>query len=191
MGGPAVVAPTRRGFGSTIIEQSVPFDLGGKAAIEYRLTGFHAEFCVPARHVAGTAKGEAETTQPARAVGDGKPLQGKSVLLVEDSMIIALDAEDVLTGLGAARVAIAASVADALDRLANETFSFALLDVNLGPETSVAVAERLRALNTPFAFATGYGDSAVFLRDYKGIAVVNKPYGELELRKIFDTLVLP
>ena len=35
-GGPAVTAPTRRGFGSTIIEQSVPFDLGGKAEIAYR-----------------------------------------------------------------------------------------------------------------------------------------------------------
>ena len=59
IGGPAVVAPTRRGFGSTIIEQSVPFDLGGDATIEYRLEGFHARFVIPARHVAGQARGAA------------------------------------------------------------------------------------------------------------------------------------
>ncbi len=187
-GGPVVVAPTRRGFGSTIIEQSVPFDLGGKATIEYRLTGFHAAFCIPARHIVGPAKNAGETAQQAKPVGEEQPLQGKRILLVEDSMIIALDAEDALTRLGASDVVIAATVGDALDRLARETFSFALLDVNLGAENSVAVAEQLRALKLPFAFATGYGDGAIFLRDYPGVPVINKPYGEFELRKMFAGL---
>src|SRR6202012_6263945 len=55
-GGPAVTAPSRRGFGSTIIEQSVPFDLGGQAEVAYRMTGLEARFVVPARHITGIAK---------------------------------------------------------------------------------------------------------------------------------------
>ena len=43
-GGPPVTAPTRRGFGSTIIERSIPFDLGGKAEMHYRLSGFERAF---------------------------------------------------------------------------------------------------------------------------------------------------
>jgi two-component sensor histidine kinase len=35
MGGPAVKAPTRRGFGSTIIERSIPYELKGEAEIRY------------------------------------------------------------------------------------------------------------------------------------------------------------
>jgi hypothetical protein len=34
---------------------------------------------------------------------------------------------------------------------------FALLDVGLVREKSFAIAERLQALNIPFAFVTGYG----------------------------------
>ncbi len=38
-GGPPVTTPARRGFGSTIIERSIPFDLKGEAAVHYELSG--------------------------------------------------------------------------------------------------------------------------------------------------------
>ncbi|WP_321488207.1 PAS domain S-box protein [uncultured Hyphomonas sp.] len=43
-GGPVVEPPTRRGFGSVLIEQSLSHALGGKAKIEYRPEGLWAEF---------------------------------------------------------------------------------------------------------------------------------------------------
>ena len=63
---PLLSAPTRRGFGSTIIERSIPFDLGGKADIAYPVTGLHALFTVPARHVAGLAKSPKRAGHPVR-----------------------------------------------------------------------------------------------------------------------------
>ena len=48
-GGPAVTAPTRRGFGTTIIERSIPHDLGGEARLDYRLSGLVANFLLPER----------------------------------------------------------------------------------------------------------------------------------------------
>jgi DNA-binding response OmpR family regulator len=49
----------------------------------------------------------------------------------------------------------------ALETIAERPPDFALLDVGLVREQSIAVAERLAALNIPFAFVTGYGADRV------------------------------
>ena len=187
-GGPVMVAPTRRGFGSTIIEQSIPFDLGGEARSEYRLEGFHADFVIPARHVAGVAEDRNDPGQAPLEHKDKRPLEDKRVLLVEDSMIIALDAEDVLKELGARKVATAAGTVRALDLVQQENFDFALLDVNLGSDNSLSVADALAARKVPFVFATGYGDGNIFLRDHEKVPVISKPYGQDELQDVLSKL---
>ena len=80
----------------------------------------------------------------------------QDVLLVEDDPIIALDFEDTILELGVKTVRTAANVARALQMIADRAPDFALLDVGLMREKSFAVAERLDALNIPFAFVTGY-----------------------------------
>lgn len=190
IGGPVVVAPTRRGFGSTIIEQSVPFDLGGDATIEYRLEGFHARFVIPARHVAGEVQdaGGSQSSRPKPAVTAAKPLKDKRVLLVEDSMIIALDAEDVLKELGARAVVTATGIDRALRLLQGAPFDLGLLDVNLGVENSLAIADAMAARKAPFIFATGYGEGAIFLKDHPNVPVIKKPYGAAEIIKVLAEL---
>ena len=84
------------------------------------------------------------------------------VLLVEDNTIIALDTEETLLKLGVKTVRIASGVADALKAIEERAPDFALLDVNLGAETSSEVAEVLAQRNIKFAFATGYGEQIVF-----------------------------
>ena len=83
------------------------------------------------------------------------------VLIVEDDPIIALDYEDTILGFGVRTVRTAGNVATALEMIAERPPDFALLDVGLVCEQSIAVAERLAALNIPFAFATGYGADRV------------------------------
>jgi len=78
------------------------------------------------------------------------------VLLVEDDPIIALDFEDTIVGLGVKTVRTAATVARALQMIADRAPDFALLDVSLMREKSFAIAEKLDALKIPFAFVTGY-----------------------------------
>ena len=65
------------------------------------------------------------------------------LLLVEDSLIIALDAEDILTRLGAASVSTAASVIPALELISSSRPDVAMLDINLGDRNSFAVADTL------------------------------------------------
>ena len=92
------------------------------------------------------------------------------VLIVEDDPIIALGFEDTILGFGIKTARTAASVARALEMIADRAPDFALLDVGLVREKSFAIAERLEALQVPFAFVTGYGAEDTF-----PAAFANKP----------------
>lgn len=46
-GGPPAAPPTRRGFGSRLIERNVRHDLSGAVELDYAVAGFSAEFSVP------------------------------------------------------------------------------------------------------------------------------------------------
>lgn len=189
-GGPPVKPPERRGFGSTIIEKSIPFELNGRAQLDYRLSGVEAEFWVPGRFVTCREPDD----QPAPARGAGARLRDKggdtlasaigSMLLVEDSMIIALDTEESLRELGVETVTVQSSVGAALDAIEKTRFDLALLDYNLGTESSEPVAERLKALGVPFWLATGYGEMADKLEEMGASGLLVKPYGREELARI-------
>ncbi|WP_102226604.1 HWE histidine kinase domain-containing protein [Acidimangrovimonas sediminis] len=197
-GGPAVAPPRRRGFGTTIIERSIPHELRGTARIDYRVTGVEALFTVPgtfASRAAGAPDEGAEEGAAPGAVGGAIPavspaqsgdgrLQGRG-LVVEDSLIIALDAADALQDLGAEDVQIASSVAQALEMIETRPPAFALLDVNLGSEQSVPVAERLAALGVPFVLATGYGEASALVEAYPPCVIVQKPFSPETLTGAF------
>ena len=100
------------------------------------------------------------------------------MLVVEDNLFIALDAEDMLRGLGVRTIDIAKSVREALEMLEANAYGCALVDVNLGQEISLPVARRLRERGIPFLFGTGYGDHKSMDESLKDIAIVSKPYHE-------------
>jgi CheY-like chemotaxis protein len=180
-GGPPVVAPSRRGFGSTVIERSIPYDLNGSADVNYRLAGLEARFCIPSAHVVSVLPdvAPAERARPAPAP-EADLLAGKTVLLVEDNMIIAMDGEDALRDLGA-EVVTAATVGRALEAIAITPIDMAVLDFNLGQETSILVADKLAEKGVPFLFATGYGDGLVLPDRHADIVLVKKPYNGASL----------
>jgi CheY-like chemotaxis protein len=109
-------------------------------------------------------------------------LASGAALIVEDNVIIAMEAEDVLRGFGFTDCRIAGSVASALGVLQDADVTFAMLDVNLGQGTSEPVAHALRERGIPFIFASGYGDRALQSGAFSGVPVVTKPYGERDVR---------
>lgn len=190
-GGPAVRTPSRRGFGSSIIERAVPHELGGKSEIDFDPKGVVVRLNVPAEHIAAFQNlpdhvASAQSQPPAK---DGNAMLSGDVLIVEDNMIIAMEAEDILETMGAERCHVAASAASALDILSRHTITFALLDVNLGDHTSAPVAQALTKAGTPFIFASGYGNHAEEIAAGTTAPVVTKPYSRTEFlavaRKVF------
>lgn len=115
----------------------------------------------------------------------------KRILVVEDSMIIALDTEECLLSLGAGAVTVQATVAGALAALDKEEFDLALLDFNLGGESSERVAEELRVRGIPFWLATGYGELAEKADDIGASGLLVKPYGREDLARIMHDFATP
>lgn len=176
-GGPPVQAPTRRGFGSTIIERTVPFELGGKVETRYKLTGFEADLMIPSRFVTeGTLSDTSDGGQVVDGDGQTGPVLSGPALVLEDNMVIALDASDILTGNGATDVALTSRVEDALEAIQSGEITAAVLDVNLGNQTSLSVAQKLHELGIPYVLATGYGDVESILSEYPPSVVVKKPF---------------
>lgn len=107
-------------------------------------------------------------------------LTGLRALVVEDEGLVALFIESTLEELGCEVVASVATLSEALVAAANESFDFAVLDVNLNGQLVFPVAEVLRERQIPFVFSTGYGESGV-LEAFKGYEILNKPYASKEL----------
>ena len=156
----------------------------------FKLAGVEACFIVPARYVRekpdapllseGADKGQAVTTTLGKAPSH--------LLVVEDSMIIAMDTEDNLRALGVKTVTAAGNVAAALKSIEQDPPEFAVLDFNLGTETSEPVAQVLRARGIPFVLATGYGELSDKLDESGALDVLKKPYGRADLAELLERL---
>lgn len=103
-------------------------------------------------------------------------LDAKSVLVIEDQFLIAIDTEQALRKAGAVDVRLASSVGDALRMLASFAPDVAVLDFVLADGTGVDVAKVLTERQVPFVFATGYGDGAPIPATYGHVPVVRKPF---------------
>ncbi len=192
--GPPVSPPTRRGFGSTVIERSIPYELGGDAKVRYSIGGLVARFVVPSRYVSLFT--DVKQADGATVAKDAQPKTSDvdidKALVVEDNMIIALDAEAHLRGLGVRHVLTAADVSSALRMVDENQIGFAVLDLNLGAESSLPVAKKLQEFDIPFVFATGYGEKSELLAEFPGVPVLNKPYDAVAIhRGIADAIDEP
>jgi len=188
-GGPRVRSPTRKGFGSVLLDRSVPFDLNGTSEVVYGESGVSATINIPARflmdHLPAREPGAVERQPSADAIDFPR----SSALLVEDQLVIALDVEEMLRGIGVETSVTVATAQDALKAIAHSAPDFAILDVNLGHGTSLSVAEELIRLKVPFIFATGYGDSTMIPAAMGAVPILRKPYTEDCLREALRRVV--
>ena len=65
---------------------------------------------------------------------------------------------------------------EALQRLKTVSPDLAILDVNLGNETSALIADELVRRGIPFAFATGYSDRLLIPEQFATAPVIRKPF---------------
>jgi DNA-binding response OmpR family regulator len=85
---------------------------------------------------------------------DTLPLIGRLVLVVEDEPLVAFEVEDNLRAAGA-KIVAARHLEHALRLVDRADFSAAVLDFNLGRDTSASVCWRLVERQIPFMFHSG------------------------------------
>jgi CheY-like chemotaxis protein len=101
-------------------------------------------------------------------------LRGLRILLVEDDPLIRLDLEASLAEFGAI-VTAAANVGAALTALAASKLDFAVLDFELGAETSEPIAEAARTRGVPFLYLSGHSEHDERFSRWRGTRVLAKP----------------
>ena len=52
-GGPPVIRPTHRGFGSVLIERSIPYEFGGRVDLDFAPEGLRCTIAFPLVHLSG------------------------------------------------------------------------------------------------------------------------------------------
>ena len=184
-GGPPVKPPSRRGFGTTVITRSIPFELKGEAKINYLLTGVTGDFFIPAQFirkpVVDTASHDGRSSSKTSNASQEAELGG-TALLVEDNLMIALDGESMLQELGFEKILIAATLDQAQSFIETADIDVAVLDYDLGGQTASPLGAMLAARGIPFVYATGYGEGLLLSGEIGNAELVHKPYSLASLR---------
>ncbi|WP_232631409.1 PAS domain-containing protein [Methylobacterium sp. Leaf118] len=181
---PTRAAPRRRGFGSELIEGMLPYELGGQGRIELAPGGARCHLEFPLKDGASIL----ETNAPPRTsvfggvldLGGANDLTGQRILVAEDDFYLACDVARALKGAGAAVLGPCASEAAALQLLAAEAPTGAVVDINLGGVPSFALARALSKDGLPYLFVTGY-DAEAIPPDVADVPRLEKP---VELRRV-------
>jgi two-component sensor histidine kinase/CheY-like chemotaxis protein len=168
-GGPPVDPPTRRGFGSSLIERALALETGGRATIHYNPSGVVCNIVLPKSSLVELSPKPPATLQLSSSSTIANPMPGNlRLLIVEDSFLV---------------VGPATRLDEALRLAETETLDAALLDINLDGEMSWDVADRLSARGIPFTFSTGYDHATILPAHLMNAEVIAKPYRIEELER--------
>jgi len=187
LGGPHVDTPTRHGFGRSLIEKAIAYEFDGHSEISFLPTGVTFQFNLPASNLVEL---DGETT--VKLVGEVGVIEqvanGKTALLVEDNVVLAMDMVETLSRLGTEHVETVATIEMGLKLAERPEFDFAVLDMNLRGKVSFAIARKLIENEVPFVFVTGYGSSIELPPELRSIPILTKPIDEGTLSKSIEGL---
>lgn len=116
-------------------------------------------------------------------------LDGRKILLVEDSPVVSSFGEDVLDELGCTVVGPAANLASARELAETAEMDAAIVDVRIRGDKSFGICEILDNRGVPFVLTSGYADWPV-PEKWEHVPQMPKPYKledvEAVLMKVFQ-----
>jgi len=193
-GVPMVATPEGRGFGSTLIEQTLSAH-GGEVSMRYGAEGLTSRITMPLPHEAPphierhaepsdrdirVSSLSAQSTLP--------PLHGRRIIIIEDEPLVAMELESALTAAGCDVIGIAGTLEKATQLIAHAQCDAALLDVNLAGRPVDELAVALTQRNIPFAFVTGYGREGI-PRGFRDAVLLKKPFSQDQLLAMMELLI--
>jgi two-component SAPR family response regulator len=112
-------------------------------------------------------------------------VEATRTLIVEDSYLLGLQMKMDLESLGMVIHGPVPNVRLAMDLIEKETVDAAILDINLGNETSFPIAQALMKRNIPFIFITGYDDLILNDNDFRNHTLFRKP---IRIQTLYDAV---
>jgi CheY-like chemotaxis protein len=195
-GGPPARAPSKRGFGSTLVEQSAK-TVGGKAQVVWESEGVTWQITLPLPGPEGkvaasrdsdwldtTVQSKAGAPSPAAP----RKLSGRHLLVIEDEPLVALDLIACIEDADGIVVGPAGSEKDALQLIETETIDAALLDANLHGKPVDRIAVALTGRNIPFAFVSGHNRDGLPVPFAKA-PLVGKPFTHAQIVEAVGNLL--
>jgi PAS domain S-box-containing protein len=190
---PRITVPSTRGFGTTLIEETLRA-LGGHAVIHYHADGLSCEMRMPLPKDASVPAMLRSATNSAQGGGRvsetsiRRSLEGKRMLVVEDEPLLAMDLEASLMDFGCEIGGSAGTVEKAKELVRRSDYDAALLDANVGGRPVDELAAALTQRNVPFAFVTGYGREAL-PQGFREAFRLAKPFTKEQLRALIQALL--
>ena len=184
--GAAIVPTESTGFGSDMLNQVVEQQLGGEIHRDLSTGNLDCTIRI-ALHPSRRARKPLAVPDAA----DGPPQNtatGTRILVVEDDPIVAMDLTDTLGTMGYTVMATAHDVQSALSALNCSTPDLAVIDINLGHETSEPVAEVLIERGIPFLLSTGYDSEGAPESVFTGLPRITQPFSEPDLKAKLEGL---
>ena len=167
-----MTAPAQTGFGSIVISRMAEMSLEANVELNFASDGLIWRIQCPIEKVLeGNIPAIVKNAKPVESRASG---QRPRILVVEDEVVIALEIGEMLAGAGFDIVGPAISVAQALDLLEQCGCDAAVIDVNLGRETSEPVASELKRRGAPFLTLSGYSGEQQ-PSAFSGVPALTKP----------------
>ncbi|MGA7328066.1 MAG: PAS domain S-box protein [Rhodomicrobium sp.] len=152
-----ITAPSKLGFGSSVISSMAEMSLGAKVELNFPATGLVWQLSCAAAEISDGDVRSRPSGETEGIAGDSTlTTQRPRILVVEDEAVVAIEIARVLTEAGFDIVGPARGVSTAMELLKRGDCHAAVLDINLGSETSEAIATALKASTTPFVALSGY-----------------------------------
>lgn len=193
-GGPKVPPPSERGFGTTLIEQSVR-SCDGHISVDYADQGMRCRITLPYSEPIQIE----DSLGMFGAAGDtmlnlmSSPFEApssveKRILVIEDEVLLSMDIETSLMDAGYHVIGPAGTIEAAKKLITDGKCDAALVDANLGGQPVDELADSLAREKIPFAFVTGYGRDAL-PREFRQNMLLGKPFSPDQLLSVVSTLL--
>ncbi len=183
-GGPATAKPPQRGFGLTLIESSLAYEVGGTVELGFPDEGLTCTVTVPWDQLASPAEPHLPAPVQPNAHTKLGMLKGARILVVEDNALLAAVTVRSLEIAGASVVGPASRLEAAVEMAKTAEIDVAVLDVDLDGTMVWPAADQLRSRGIPFVFATGYQASLVMPQRFEEQPVLYKPFTPRELQGV-------
>jgi CheY-like chemotaxis protein len=113
--------------------------------------------------------------------------RGPRVFIAEDSVLISLDLEAILEGIGCNIVGVSSSIGQSLHVIERDDIDVAVIDHLLDDGTSEPLTRALTAKAIPFVICTGSAPQAI-ASCHPGAPVLRKPYNTEDVCRVVSEL---